>query len=156
VYGDGLHTRDWLYVEDHCRAVERVLVAGSAGKTYNIGGRNEWTNIEIVRLLCRLMDKAFGRDPELSRRFRSSPGASGRASETLITFVKDRPGHDRRYATDAGKIERELGFRAVESLETGLQKTLDWYLDHEDWWRGIMDGGYREWMRQQYGNIVSF
>lgn len=150
VYGDGLNVRDWLYVEDHCRAVERVIVAGRLGETYNVGGRNEWKNIEIVRLLCRLVDEAFAADPALARRFPRSPAAAG-SSEQLITFVKDRPGHDRRYAIDATKIERDLGFCPRESFETGIRRTLDWYLTHETWWRSVMDGSYRVWLRQQYG-----
>jgi dTDP-glucose 4,6-dehydratase len=150
VYGDGLNVRDWLYVEDHCRAIDRVLEAGRIGETYNVGGRNECTNIDIVRLLCRLVDDAFAAAPELAERFPRSPAAGGRPSEGLITFVKDRPGHDRRYAIDATKIERELNFFPQESFETGIGKTLRWYLEHESWWRAVMDGSYRDWVRQQY------
>jgi dTDP-glucose 4,6-dehydratase len=150
VYGDGLNVRDWLYVEDHCRAVERVIEQGRAGETYNVGGRNEWTNIEVVRLLCRLLDDVFAADPELGRRFPSAPAASGRPSAELITFVKDRPGHDRRYAIDATKIERELSFSPCESFETGFRKTIEWYLGNEPWWRAVMDGSYRRWVRRQY------
>ena len=156
VYGDGLNTRDWLYVDDHCRAVERVLLNGTAGETYNVGGRNEWKNIDIVRLLCRLVDQAFAVDPQLRQRFPASPAASGNASQTLIVFVEDRPGHDRRYAIDAGKIQQELGFVPQESFESGIRKTLSWYLENESWWRAVMDGSYRDWMLRQYGTSVSF
>jgi dTDP-glucose 4,6-dehydratase len=151
VYGDGGNVRDWLYVEDHCRAVERVLLAGRVGETYNVGGRNEWRNIDIVRLLCDLVDEAFAADAGLASRFPRAPAAGGAPTRTLIHFVTDRPGHDRRYAIDAGKIERELGFCPAETFETGIRKTLAWYLAHEPWWRSVMDGSYREWMRLQYG-----
>nr|VFK41025.1 MAG: dTDP-glucose 4,6-dehydratase [Candidatus Kentron sp. TC]VFK46824.1 MAG: dTDP-glucose 4,6-dehydratase [Candidatus Kentron sp. TC]VFK55591.1 MAG: dTDP-glucose 4,6-dehydratase [Candidatus Kentron sp. TC] len=134
VYGDGSNIRDWLYVVDHCRAIERVIRYGEAG-TYNIGGNNEWRNIDIARLLCRLLDDAFARDPMLSVRFPDAPPASGGKSGDLITFVEDRPGHDWRYAIDAAKAERELGFIPVESFEAGIRKTVDWYLAHERWWR---------------------
>jgi dTDP-glucose 4,6-dehydratase len=150
IYGDGLNVRDWLYVEDHCRAVERVLLAGRLGETYNVGGRNEWPNIEIVRLVCRLVDEAVGADPSLPARFPSCPASRGRETASLITFVKDRPGHDRRYAIDAGRIERELGFEPVETFETGIRKTIAWYLGNEPWWRRVMDGSYRAWLQRQY------
>jgi len=151
VYGDGLNVRDWLYVEDHCRAVEQVLLRGRPGETYNVGGRTEQPNIALVRRLCGLLDEAFAADPTLARRFPRCPAASGTSSAALVTFVKDRPGHDRRYAIDAGKIERELGFRPTETLESGLRKTLAWYLANEGWWRGVMDGSYRSWTAQHYG-----
>jgi dTDP-glucose 4,6-dehydratase len=150
VYGDGLNVRDWLYVEDHCRAIERVLDAGRVGETYNVGGRNEWTNIDIVRLLCTLVDEAFAGNRSLAARFPRSSAARGGSGHDLISFVKDRPGHDRRYAIDATKIERDLGFVPQENFETGIRKTLDWYLGNESWWRAVMDGSYREWIRQQY------
>ncbi len=140
VYGDGLNIRDWLYVEDHCRSIARVLNHGRVGQTYNIGGHNEWANIDIVRHLCRLMDETFAADPALAMRFPHAAAAQGRPSETLIRFVSDRPGHDRRYAIDAGKIRRELGFAPEERFEIGIIKTLNWYLAHENWWRGIRDG----------------
>jgi dTDP-glucose 4,6-dehydratase len=151
LYGDGQNVRDWLFVGDHCRAIERVLESGRLGETYNVGGRNEWKNLDIVRLLCRLIDEAFVATPALADRFPRAPAASGRPTESLVTFVKDRPGHDRRYAIDAGKIERELGFVPLESFETGLAKTLRWYLQNEPWWRSVMDGSYREWVRVWYG-----
>jgi dTDP-glucose 4,6-dehydratase len=151
IYGDGLNVRDWLYVEDHCRAVEQVVLQGADGATYNIGGRNEWTNIAVVRLLCRLIDEAFAAEPGLARRFPACPAAAGRSSATLITAVADRPGHDRRYAIDAAKIERELEFRPAQDFESGMRRTLQWYLANEAWWRGVMDGSYREWVSRWYG-----
>jgi dTDP-glucose 4,6-dehydratase len=151
IYGDGLNVRDWLYVEDHCRAIDRVIESGRVGETYNVGGGNEWKNIDIVRLLCRLVNEAFAADPSLAGRFPRSPAAAGRSGEELIAFVKDRPGHDRRYAIDAKKIERDLGFCPRESFESGIRKTLDWYLAHESWWRSVMNGSYRAWVGYQYG-----
>ena len=150
VYGDGLNVRDWIYVEDHCRAVELVLLDGRVGETYNVGGRNEWTNLELVRHLCRTVDRAFAGSAELRGRFPACPAAGGRESASLIGFVPDRPGHDRRYAVDSGKIEAELGFVPAESFASGLTKTVAWYLEHEAWWRAVMDGSYREWIRRQY------
>jgi dTDP-glucose 4,6-dehydratase len=152
VYGDGGNVRDWLYVTDHCRAIEQVLLQGRIGETYNIGGRNEWRNVDVVHLLCRLLDEAFAADPSLAARFPASPAAMARPASELVTFVKDRPGHDRRYAVDTAKVERELGWTPRESFETGLRKTIAWYLEHEAWWRGVMDGSYRDWVRQQYGD----
>jgi len=151
VYGDGGNVRDWLYVEDHCRALEHVLLRGRVGETYNIGGRSERANLDLVRLLCDLVDESFAREPELRTRFPHSPAARGGKSAELITFVKDRPGHDRRYAMDTDKIERELGFCPEESFETGIRKTVDWYLSHEEWRRSVMDGRYRAWTARQYG-----
>jgi dTDP-glucose 4,6-dehydratase len=155
VYGDGQNVRDWLYVGDHCRAIERILEAGRIGETYNVGGRNEWRNLDIVRLLCRLVDAAFAAEPELPRRFPTAPASRGLATDSLITFVPDRPGHDRRYAIDSTKIEAELGFTPQETFESGIRRTLAWYLAHEEWWRGVMDGSYREWMRRHYQGAAS-
>jgi dTDP-glucose 4,6-dehydratase len=154
VYGDGLNIRDWLYVEDHCRAVEQVLLKGRVGETYNVGGQSERPNIEVVRLLCRAVDEAFAVAPDLAARYPRCPAASGHATASLVTFVRDRPGHDRRYAINAAKLEHELGCSPVESFETGLRKTITWYLDHEGWWRGVMDGSYRDWVRRQYSAVV--
>jgi dTDP-glucose 4,6-dehydratase len=151
VYGDGLNVRDWLYVEDHCRAIEEVLLRGRVGQTYNVGGRNECTNLDVVRMVCGLVDAAFAADPALARRFPGAPPASGQESAKLIRFVPDRPGHDRRYAIDARKIERELGFSSTTTLEEGLRRTVAWYLSNEPWWRAVMDGSYRTWMRTWYG-----
>jgi dTDP-glucose 4,6-dehydratase len=151
IYGDGLNVRDWLYVDDHCRAIERVLEAGRVGETYNVGGRNEWTNLAIVRLLCGVIDQQFAGDPSLSARFPNAPAARGHPTDSLLSFVPDRPGHDRRYAIDARKIETELGFVPAERFETGIRRTVDWYLANEAWWRGVMSGAYRQWIQTWYG-----
>ena len=137
VYGDGQNVRDWLYVTDHCAAIRAVLARGRLGETYNVGGWNEKANVEIVRTVCALLDE-LRPDP-------AGPHAR------LITFVKDRPGHDRRYAIDARKIERELGWRPAETFETGIRKTVQWYLDHADWVARVQSGAYREWVDRQYG-----
>ncbi len=138
VYGDGLNVRDWLYVEDHCEAIATVLKQGKTGETYNIGGWNEKKNIDIVHLICDIVDEVAG------------PRESFRRN--LVTFVKDRPGHDRRYAMDARKIERELGWRPKETFETGIRKTVRWYLDNEEWVRGVTTGNYRKWIETQYSS----
>jgi dTDP-glucose 4,6-dehydratase len=138
VDGDGQNIRDWLYAEDHCRAVERVLEAARLGESYNVGGGDEWTNLEIVRLLCRLADEAFAADSSLCARLPNEPAARG-ASATLIDFVPDRAGHDRRYATDSSEIQSEPGFHPKESFETGIRRTVAWYLAHEAWWRGMLE-----------------
>jgi dTDP-glucose 4,6-dehydratase len=143
VYGQGENVRDWLYVEDHCRAIEAILERGVVGETYNVGGRNEWRNLDIVRYLCGILDRRFAADPSLARRFPKCPAASGKALDSLITFVTDRPGHDWRYAIDATRIERELGFKPRETFESGIEKTVDWYLTHETWWRDVLSGAYR-------------
>jgi len=150
IYGDGLQIRDWLYVDDHNRGIDLVVRQGRVGDTYNIGGNNEWTNIEIVRLICRLLDEKFAGSEAMGIRFPHAPQVSGSMAESLITHVKDRLGHDRRYAINAGKITTELGYVPVESFETGIRKTLDWYLDNEDWWRSVMDGSYRKWVELNY------
>jgi dTDP-glucose 4,6-dehydratase len=155
LYGDGLQVRDWLYVEDHCRAIERILALEHSGQTYNVGGQTERTNREVVQLISRFIDEAFESNPGLARRFSRSP-AGGRGTASLITHVPDRAGHDRRYAMNTHKIVHEAGFRPAESFESGLQRTLNWYLEQEEWWRRVMDGRYREWVRKQYGTIVSF
>lgn len=136
IYGDGLNVRDWLYVIDHCQALLRVLEAGRPGETYNIGGSNEKTNLEVVQALCAILDELR---PE------------GAPHARLITFVKDRPGHDRRYAIDAGRMERELCWKPKESFESGLRKTVEWYLAHPDWVARVTSGDYREWLQKQYG-----
>jgi dTDP-glucose 4,6-dehydratase len=138
VYGDGSNIRDWLYVEDHARGIARVLEAGTPGEVYNIGGHNEWANLDIVSLLCREMDERFASDAELASRFPNSPQARGERSDSLIEFVTDRAGHDWRYAIDASKIEQTLGFVPNETFETGLAKTVDWYLANEGWWRPLL------------------
>ncbi len=141
VYGDGLNVRDWLYVEDHIRGIELILQQGRPGEVYKIGGDNEWKNIEIVRLICREMDQAFARTPTLARRYPNAPPATGQSADRLITFVQDRLGHDRRYAIDATKMARTLGYQPREHFETGLRKTIAWYLDNEQWWREIRARG---------------
>ena len=139
IYGDGMQVRDWLYVEDHCRAIMRVLQDGRLGETYNVGGWNEKPNIEVVRTLCALLDEL-------------QPRADGQSYASQMTFVKDRPGHDRRYAIDARKLERELGWRPLETFETGLRKTVQWYLSHTDWVEEVTSGSYRAWIGQNYGS----
>jgi dTDP-glucose 4,6-dehydratase len=138
VYGDGSNIRDWLYVEDHCRGIEQVLLQGRVGETYNIGGNNEWDNLSIVNLLCEQLDTRFATDPGLAGQFPSAPCAGGQSAKELITFVEDRAGHDWRYAIDAGKISAELGYAPAETFESGLGKTLDWFLANEDWWRPLL------------------
>lgn len=152
IYGDGLNIRDWLYVDDHCRGIDLVLNKGAIGGVYNIGGNNEWTNIDIVRLVCGLVDEAFTLKHDLAERFPSAPASQGKTAESLITFVKDRLGHDRRYAIDATKCRAELGYEPQESFETGIRKTIAWMFDHEPWWRAVMDGSYREWLDRHYGH----
>jgi dTDP-glucose 4,6-dehydratase len=139
VYGDGLNVRDWLYVRDHNTAVWAIMRRGARGQTYNIGGRNEMRNVDVVQGICDLVDELC-------------PPLAGRASRReLITFVKDRPGHDRRYAIDCTKLERALGWRPEESFETGLRKTIQWYLDHPAWVQRVRSGEYQRWIRQHYG-----
>ena len=137
IYGDGLNVRDWLYVRDHCSGIRAVLASGRLGETYNIGGWNEKTNKEIVHIVCALLDE-----------LRPDPAGS---YSRLITYVKDRPGHDRRYAIDARKMEQELGWRPAETFETGIRKTVQWYLDHPDWIAQVQSGTYRDWVLAQYG-----
>lgn len=149
VYGDGSNVRDWLHVEDHCVGIERVLEAGRPGETYNLGGGNEWRNLDLVRALCDAVDEAFTADDELAERFPEALAVRGESREA-ITFVKDRPGHDRRYAIDGRKAEAELGFRATIGFREGLRATVRWYLDNENWWRAVMDGSYRDWVATQY------
>ena len=151
VYGDGRQVRDWLFVRDHARAIEAVLERGRVGEVYNVGGRNEWANIDIVQLVCELVDARLGEDLALAARFPLAPAARGAAAKSLISYVADRPGHDRRYAIDASKIENELGFVPHETFETGIRKTVDWFLSNETWWRSVMDGSYRNWIDTAYG-----
>ena len=139
IYGDGQQVRDWLYVLDHCKAIMRVLQDGRLGETYNVGGWNEKPNIEVVRTLCSLLDEL-------------QPRADGQSYATQMTFVKDRLGHDRRYAIDARKLERELGWRPEETFESGLRKTVQWYLSHGDWVEEVTSGSYRAWIGQNYGS----
>ncbi|GJM17454.1 MAG: dTDP-glucose 4,6-dehydratase [Thermodesulfobacteriota bacterium] len=135
IYGDGKQIRDWLYVNDHNRGIDLIIRNGESDNTYNIGGNNEWTNIDIVILICELMDQ---HDPK------------GAPHNRLVSYVTDRLGHDRRYAIDASKIMSELGYKPEETFETGIRQTIQWYLDNERWWRKVMDGSYREWLNKNY------
>jgi dTDP-glucose 4,6-dehydratase len=137
VYGDGQNVRDWLYVADHCEAIRMVLAKGRTGDTYNIGGRNELKNLDVVHTICSTLDELRPNDAVVPHR-------------NLIKFVTDRPGHDRRYAMDAGKIESELGWKPRETFQTGIRKTVQWYLDNEAWVQGVTSGSYRQWMAKQY------
>jgi len=152
IYGDGLQIRDWLYVDDHTRGIDLVIRNGRNNETYNIGGNNEWANIDIVRLICELLDNQFEIDSGMSIRFPNAPQVSGQQAGSLISYVKDRAGHDRRYAIDATKITTELGYHPQESFETGIRKTLQWYLQNESWWRDIMGGSYQDWLENNYNN----
>ena len=154
IYGDGLNVRDWLHVEDHCRALELVLRGGAGGETYAIGGNSERTNRQVVDALCGLLDAAFATDSSLAQRYADAPMASGRSARTLVTFVKDRPGHDRRYAIDARKAHTELGYRPQRAFEQGLASTVAWYLANETWWSGILRGEYRQWVERHYAAAV--
>lgn len=136
IYGDGQQIRDWLYVKDHCSAIRRVLESGRVGETYNVGGWNEKPNLEVVQAICTVLDQL-------------QPKTNGSYTDQ-ITFVKDRPGHDRRYAIDASKLESELAWRPVETFETGIRKTIEWYLNHSEWVDGVVSGSYRDWLKKQY------
>ena len=137
IYGDGQQIRDWLYVKDHCSAIRRVLADGQLGETYNVGGWNEKANLEVVHTLCALLDEL-------------SPRADGQPYKNQITFVKDRPGHDQRYAIDASRLERELGWKPAETFDTGIRKTVQWYLQNQEWVANITSGAYRDWVTTQY------
>ena len=141
VYGDGQNVRDWLYVTDHCSAIRMVLANGRVGETYNVGGRNERTNLEAVNIVCSLLDEL-------------KPRADAKSYSTQISFVKDRPGHDLRYAIDASKLENELGWKAAENFESGIRKTVQWYLANQDWVQSVSSGEYRQWMDAQYGRAA--
>ena len=142
VYGDGMQVRDWLYVKDHCSAIRRVLEGGRLGETYNVGGWNEKPNLEIVHTVCALLDEL-------------RPRSDGQPYANQISYVKDRPGHDRRYAIDARKIERELGWKPAETFESGIRKTVQWYLDHPEWVANVQSGSYRQWVQAQYEGPVT-
>jgi dTDP-glucose 4,6-dehydratase len=144
VYGDGQQIRDWLYVEDHARGIDLVIQQGRIGENYNIGGNNEWANIDIVNLVCKLMDQIFQNSAELATKYPKASKAIANKAQELITYVTDRPGHDRRYAIDATKTNNELGYVPVESFETGIVKTVNWYLTNDAWWQNILDGSYRK------------
>jgi dTDP-glucose 4,6-dehydratase len=149
IYGDGLQIRDWLHVHDHCRAIDLILRASGAGETWNVGGGSSEPNIRVVEAVCDLVDEEFRQQTELKSRYPRSAPAQGRSSRSLMQHVRDRPGHDRRYAVDGGKVAR-LGFAPQTSLAAGLAATVRWYLDNEGWWRGIVSGEYRRWYARQY------
>jgi len=149
IYGDGLQVRDWLHVSDHCRAIDLILHSSPVGETWNIGGSSTEPNLHVVETLCDLIDGEFGRNRNLARRFPHSAPAQGKPARSLMVFVRDRPGHDRRYAVDSGKVGR-LGFAAQTSLATGLAATVRWYLENEQWWKAIVSGEYRAWYSKQY------
>jgi len=150
VYGDGQNVRDWLDVGDHCRAIDLILDRGQAGETYNVGGGSEMTNLDLVGRLCASVDRAFAARPELVGRFASAPAAVGRSSQSLLTHVPDRLGHDRRYAIDDAKIRAELGYAPAGDFAASLATTLDWYLENESWWRLAMTGSYQAWLETNY------
>ena len=139
IYGDGQQIRDWLYVKDHCSAIRTVLAQGRLGETYNVGGWNEKANLDVVHTICHILDTL-------------RPKADGTGYAEQITYVQDRPGHDRRYAIDARKLERELGWKPAETFESGIRKTVEWYLDNQDWVSNVTSGNYRQWLEQHYGN----
>lgn len=144
IYGDGQQIRDWLYVGDHCAAISRVLEAGKPGEVYNVGGLNEKTNLEIVHTICELLEELAPKNRH------SGEGGNPEGFKSLITYVKDRPGHDRRYAINADKINKELGWQPAETFETGIRKTVHWYLENQDWVANVVSGDYRNWVTQQY------
>jgi dTDP-glucose 4,6-dehydratase len=152
IYGDGMNVRDWLHVEDHVAGIALVLDRGRVGETYNIGGGEELPNLAVIDAICTGVDRAFAADPGLAARFPAAPAAAGLPSASLKTFVGDRPGHDRRYAIDERKIRSELGYVPAWSFEQGLAETVAWYLANESWWRGVMDGSYRDWVNRNYGD----
>lgn len=150
IYGDGKNIRDWLHVEDHCRAIELLLEKGRAGETYNVGGENEFDNLSLVNHLCERIDDRFDRNPELALRFKEAAPAVRKKSASLITFVEDRAGHDRRYAVNPRKISDELDFKLKHDFVSGLDATIDWYLENDAWWKQVLDGGYRDWIQKNY------
>jgi dTDP-glucose 4,6-dehydratase len=141
IYGDGQQIRDWLYVKDHCSAIRRVLEAGKLGETYNVGGWNEKPNLDVVHTICSILDGL-------------RPKADGTSYASQITYVKDRPGHDRRYAINATKIERDLDWKPAETFETGIRKTVQWYLDNQEWTDGVLNGSYRDWVKKHYSHTA--
>jgi dTDP-glucose 4,6-dehydratase len=150
IYGDGRNVRDWLHVSDHCAGIDLILQKGGVGEVYNIGGGSESENLWLVERLCVVADEAFARDRDLCLRFAECPAARGGKSSSLIQFVKDRPGHDRRYAINSGKVERALGYKARVTLAQGLRNTFEWYVRNEWWWRSVMDGSYQRWIETHY------
>jgi len=152
IYGDGGNVRDWLHVRDHCAGIERILERAAPGACYNLGGDAERDNLTLVRALCGALDELFAARPELADEYPQAPPARGERSDTLLRFVTDRPGHDRRYAIDATRARTELGYAATFDLAGGLADTVRWYVDNPGWWRRVMDAGYRDWVRAQYGD----
>jgi dTDP-glucose 4,6-dehydratase len=150
IYGDGRNVRDWLHVSDHCRGIDLILAKGAPGEVYNIGGGAESENLKLIETLCSVADEAFGQRADLVSRFPACPAARGGKASSLVVFVKDRPGHDRRYAIDCAKIERKLGYRVQVTLAAGLRRTFDWYVENERWWRAVMDGSYQRWIDMHY------
>ena len=150
IYGDGMNVRDWLHVEDHCRGIEAVLQRGRVGETYCIGGGEELANLTVIDTLCAAVDAAFAADPGLAQRYPDAPAARGLPTDSLKTWVKDRPGHDRRYAIDETKARDELGYRPARDFKAGFAATLAWYIANEPWWRSILDGSYRDWVEANY------
>jgi dTDP-glucose 4,6-dehydratase len=155
IYGDGSNVRDWLHVSDHCGALIRVIEAGRAGETYNVGGGNERNNRDVVGLVCERIDRAFAANPALGSRFPACPAASGGSCRSLIGYVTDRPGHDHRYAIDATKLADHLDHRCSVDFESGLRQTVQWYLDQENWWRDVTSGSYGAWIEKNYGYRIA-
>lgn len=150
VYGDGRNRRDWLHVSDHCRGIDLILQKGTAGEVYNIGGGTECENMDLIRLLCGVADELLPAYPRLALKYPQCPVVHGKPASSLITFVTDRAGHDRRYAINSDKLEQKLGYRARIALEQGLRETFTWYLQNEWWWHAVLNGPYRQWIQTQY------
>jgi dTDP-glucose 4,6-dehydratase len=150
VYGDGLQVRDWLHVADHCEAISLALRAGKSGEVYNIGGNSETTNIQLVRMLCGFVDEYLAQHAPARAAFPGAPAVNGKRAEVLIQHVRDRPGHDRRYAIDFRKAQRELGYAPAHNLEKGLRTTLEWYMANSDWWRALLRRDYAAWLKMNY------
>jgi dTDP-glucose 4,6-dehydratase len=150
VYGDGLQVRDWLHVADHCAAIELALTRGRTGEVYNIGGGSETTNIELVRTLCGLVDDVLGARPQLKAEFPTAPSVHGRTASQLIEYVRDRPGHDRRYGIDYRKAQRELGYSPTRKLVGGMRETLEWFLANRSWWEALLGRSYEQWLQTNY------
>lgn len=150
VYGDGLNIRDWLFVQDHCHALFEILRRGAIGQTYNVGGGAERTNKEVVQEICRLIDTRMQSDPTMRARFPASPAAKGKSCASLITRVADRPGHDRRYAISSDLLKQSLGIAPRENFASGLERTVDWYMENDGWWRRALSGDFSQWMQRNY------